>query len=765
MQASRVKSWQIGVLVAYVLGGVVAGLLAVRQRRHHRVAAPARPVERAEIAGRVIDRQGRPVVGALVRVQAEAPSNHGAPTKVGGAEGPLSSETRADGNGAFRLAAARGEARLTVEAAGFQTLELRHLRAPAEGLEVALARTLGLEGVVRAAGRPAPETLVEIAGPGGRKETHAGPDGAFSFPSLPEGTYALRAGRDDEAAYLEQVQVAGGARSGVLAVELKPAARVEGRVRDGAGQPVVTATVTLVEAPFGPLGRTAHTGLDGAFAFRGVAPGAYLLSARADGHYGGAARPVEVGKSGVTRAELTLLRGAVIEGLVVDERGRPVAGASLEVAGEALDGAPIAVTAAQATVADPAGRLEASGELGILRGPIPFPPAAPLPLTPSTVGTATAGGFISDKRGAFRLSGLPPGRLVVTAAHPAYARAASEPLEARPGATLSTRITLRSGQSVRGRVVDDRGAPVPGAELAADGNVLTVSDAKGEFTLEHVTGPLSLEARAPGYVTARRTVAPDESAPIELQLAHAEGRLAGVVVDDRGTPLSGARVEAQAATAPPKTTVTDRAGAFRLDGLAAGPYRVIVRHSDYAPLVSDGVSPGDDARLQLTVGAGLEGEVRDARTGGVPAGCRVELELAGERRPLALKSGRFEATGLQPGAGLLRASAPGYVAVARTVELPAGERPREITLREITVELQRGGAVFGEVRDDRGDPVAGAGVTAAGQVVRTDARGEYRLEGLPAGTVQVRAESAGRRAVEEAGLRADEDTRIDLRLP
>lgn len=69
------------------------------------------------------------------------------------------------------------------------------------------------------------------------------------------------------------------------------------------------------------------------------------------------------------------------------------------------------------------------------------------------------------------------------------------------------------------------------------------------------------------------------------------------------------------------------------------------------------------------------------------------------------------------------------------------------------VAQQAGGAIGGRVTDAAGEPLAGARVSAeagAGrtQVGTTDARGEYRLPDLPAGTYTVRVEKPGFRAVE-----------------
>jgi hypothetical protein len=113
---------------------------------------------------------------------------------------------------------------------------------------------------------------------------------------------------------------------------------------------------------------------------------------------------------------------------------------------------------------------------------------------------------------------------------------------------------------------------------------------------------------------------------------------------------------------------------------------------------------------------------------------------------------------------VLRASAPGYVARAHPVELVPGERPREVSLRDVEIALERGGSVAGRVRTDRGDPATGASVTVAGQTTRADAAGEFHVSGVPPTEHEVRAERAGHRATARASVRADEETWVELEL-
>jgi protocatechuate 3,4-dioxygenase beta subunit len=677
------------------------------------------------------------------------------------------------------------------EAAGFAAVELRGVEPPQAGLELTLARTLALDGLVRSHGRPAADVEVTVGGPGGLQTLKSGPDGAFTVASLAEGRYAVRAGREGEAAFLDGVVVAADADggSGVLLLELQPATTLTARVRDRDGRVIAGAEVTLTEADGTPLPRTQLSDDAGLARFVAVLPGSYAVDARAEGYYPAAPRAERVAKTAAV-VELRLERGAVISGRVLDERAQPVAGAEVEVAGESLDGTPIAVTASTANAALSesqsaalSGQLEAAGELGILRGKIPFPPlGAPAPALAAPGSSqptpSTAKMFVTDGSGNFRVIGLPAGKLVVAASHPDFARGAAEPLTLLAGGEAQVTVVLNRGVRIAGRVSDDRGGPIVGAEVSGDdGATLAMTDGHGEFELAHVARALTLTAHAAGYLPASRAVSPSERGPFDLTLRRAEGRLAGDVVDERGAPVAAARVEVATPGPPPSPRAkapaarwftTDSGGRFVAEGLGPGPFHVAVSHADFAAGAFDGVPAGDAAHFVLLPGGGLDGDVRDARSGAVPAGARVELTAAGGKpRSLTLVSGLFSANAVPPGAALLTAGAPGYVAWSRSIDIVAGERLHDITVRDLRIELERGGSVSGRLRDDRGDPLAGVVVTVAPAVGprvvgRTDRDGQFRIDGVAAGRVHVSAEPTGAAAAEDLDVRADDESRVEL---
>ena len=185
------RTW-VAVAVAVALALAVGGTLLMMHGRRVTARASDAGVAaggRWAVAGRVVDRLGRPIAGA--RLSAWPAAGDGGAAVVASSDG--------DGRYVLRLGGG-AVARLRVEADGFVTEELGDVVPPQAGLEVTLARRLALEGVVRAHGQPAADAEVTIAGASGTRTAKSGPDGAFSFGGLAEGRYALRAVRGGEAA-------------------------------------------------------------------------------------------------------------------------------------------------------------------------------------------------------------------------------------------------------------------------------------------------------------------------------------------------------------------------------------------------------------------------------------------------------------------------------------------------------------------------------------------------------------------------------------
>jgi Carboxypeptidase regulatory-like domain len=186
-------------------------------------------------------------------------------------------------------------------------------------------------------------------------------------------------------------------------------------------------------------------------------------------------------------------------------------------------------------------------------------------------------------------------------------------------------IIFDSGFRVAGRVVDEAGAPIPGAtvEVSAASDVL--SDDAGRFLVKDVAPDpadtvVQATARAPWRVraTADVIVPRDVTAlpSVELRLA-GSGRIEGRLLQSDGAPAVMARVDAgflmDAGTDSQATsnldTSTDEHGAFAIDHVPAGRY--LVRAGGKVPhLISMAYSleSGGGGGISLTTGEFQQGE-------------------------------------------------------------------------------------------------------------------------------------------------------------
>lgn len=257
---------------------------------------------------------------------------------------------------------------------------------------------------------------------------------------------------------------------------------------------------------------------------------------------------------------------------------------------------------------------------------------------------------IADETGAFRIEGVPGGRLVVLASHDThylkalYAgspnpvqnydpnRVVTSPpaltrLMPRNGATLEIDIALEPGLAIEGSVIGPDGAPVADAEVRVknlnpsqrmqhwgvsawsgiDEGVR--SDAQGHFTLAALPPGRSYElfAKKDGFAARYSKPIPLESeqpAPhVTLTLvqgATVRGRVLGA--DDKG--LSGANVhiwgQNQVLAGGRTNATTDAEGRFEVTGLAAGDYQFWIQQAGFG----SGTSQGHIKNLE-------EGEVRE----------------------------------------------------------------------------------------------------------------------------------------------------------
>lgn len=425
-------------------------------------------------------------------------------------------------------------------------------------------------------------------------------NGRFVLGQLdPELKFSLRA-RTPEAVTEGMATVAAADSKGPvkIAVSKQNVFRVRGNVVDDAGRGVPEATVSLqwtrevlVEQRARP-GRV-RAGDDGAVVFPQLAGAAYQSSqlepfaADAAGRFESPALwprdsyQATVSAPGYAPLETSSVKGTpggvhdfgnlvlrrndlVVSGIVVDENGRAVPDAEIEV-----------VTPPGPAKASM--RSDAQGRFSITN----VDAAIPLPLRARTADAATSGATVVlppdfDKpvklllsaRNAFRLRG----KVVDRQGKPTPSASVAVVWHHR-GPDERAQFALAGGRRILGRGTPALNQVVP----AADGDFETPALWPDEN--------YHLLASAPGYVPAESAVVYGTAGEVTLieplVLSRNDLKLAGRVVDSAGRPLEGATVLNSGDADQRLVSITDADGRFALEGLYEGSVHLLARLSGY----------------------------------------------------------------------------------------------------------------------------------------------------------------------------------------
>jgi len=333
------------------------------------------------------------------------------------------------------------------------------------------------------------------------------------------------------------------------------------------------------------------------------------------------------------------------------------------------------------------------------------------------------------------------------------------------------KIVLGKARALTGRVVDESGRPVAGAEvrvrlglirhqcyysLAWDTGpdwLTTRTDAGGRYVFSQIAERASvfLVFSAPGY--ARMQVPGDIFAPetalrvdeaVKQVVLPREATLRGKVIEKAtGRPVGGVKLVAdhrakQGPRSPTVATVTGEDGTFAIGGLLEGDYRVRVAGRTKMPewvaapiMAKATAAPAAGAAvMEVVKGAVIEVAVTDKRTGRPIAGAAVEIlpEQPGlQRADSVTGSDGIGRARVMPGKYAMNSiDAPRYVRenTHQPVEVGEGQTRR--------LEARLNGLVLveGTILDEAGGPVEGARVSLVhgGRIGdTTDAAGRFAI--------------------------------------
>lgn len=624
-------------------------------------------------------------------------------------------------------------------AAVFGVVLNRRDRSPVPALDVFLeseAREPGAGGVVEIA------TVKRVVAAAG--------DGGFAFESVPAGRYALfAAGPGFAAAAAVTLDLDAGETRRRVVVEVVPAAAVNGTVVDGAGYPVPQATVTakplLSLAPRSDSSgeRAAAAVTDDAGRFRievdPIARACDLVAERA-GFLPGFAGDVAVNELEETRGVvIELLRGGIVRGTLTSEDGAPVKGAAVSLGVEGDGGT----------------AFETDAELGRR------------PAVAARLETRT------DAAGDFVFETVPAGRRPLGVEAEGFLPRVRDYVKIEEGVEHApVAIVLDPGLSIRGRVSDDTGVPVPGANVLATpvriGAARSASsDESGRFVVPGLEdGSHVLDVAAEGLCPASvaRVKAGDENVSVTLRR---RATIVGRVRRPDGRPhterfaVTAARGDSDSADA--SFTGTDPDGRFSL--LSAPSGKAVVRASaagfgDSAPfpVLVDPGGTSPEIVLDLRELGAITGQVVRAAGGWPIEGAIVRLGTEDEEaRPGAVRffpeitattgaDGAFTLGAVQPGRQAITVRHPDFPErVVKNVDVAPGEPATAVSVR-----MEEGGGVRGTVLRADGLPEEGARIVLASLALEpdrsavTDSTGAYEVRGLRAGFhVLLKAASPG----------------------
>ena len=491
------------------------------------------------------------------------------------------------------------------------------------------------------------------------------------------------------------------------------------------------------EAVSDDKGRFEITGLQagGYLLMKETGPGDYMVSVVED--------MVDVRLKDSERKEGILLRtrkGGMVSGAITNERGSPVAGASVTIdtaRNESFQGIKAAYS-----------RVDA--------------------------GTQT------DASGQYTFRGVKVGKGCAIAVHADGYMPIRSPEFSLTGAGASKRVDLRlsRGSTITGWVEDREGNHKPGMELTLEPDyegrthldtimLMAVgrrvsgakSDADGRFRLDGLpAGKYHLFAggiyRSPyGLLGGGTCVEVDGSQGVEdvvvraYSLGLGEHAIAGHVSSAEGAPIAGAQIDL-VVELPSKLYYmhTDENGMFFVDGLAPGKFPLLATAAGYAQSLVFPV-PLDEPDLAITLqrNAAIRGRVLELDGGRPLAGATVTIAkhdrpertlssdidylvdrfdgiretIVGAERATTDGNGAFELGGIEPGHLRLKAERTGYAAsFGDELLIEPGQ-----DVGDAMIFMGRGATVEGVVLSTSREPVGGASILVIESAVAQEGPG------------------------------------------
>lgn len=494
-----------------------------------------------------------------------------------------------------------------------------------------------------------------------------------------------------------------------------------GTVLDEKNRPIEGALVALIPRAHGEEPKTGASDANGRFEVVLPGSGAFRVEAYAPGCV-----PFKAGDVDPTKPLTIVLKrgGETIAGVVRD-------GATLD----PLEGAIV-----ETRTGEYSARVSAEPRLGLVDA-------------------------VSDERGEFRLEGLAKTSYTVSASAPGYGRTTK--MNVAPEAAVE--FYLFPGSGVYGRLLDEKGEPVEGALVSAEGGDRSFprsaqrSDAEGRFAVLGLEpGEYRLFVRHDDFAPAAHEVEVTKDSDTELELVLTPGvTLTGRLLNENDDPVAG-KVSLRsldgfgvsALIRARMTAESDAEGFFSLASVPTGDHTLLAEARGYGSknvedLVSGKTKEEDLGDIVVEIGLSISGRVLDENGNPVVSAvvsaaqpARGTMSSAGDLFVVANadEEGRFVLAGLSPGAHHLTASAPGFGNSERVMAEPGASN--------VTLTLQLTGSIRGTAVDPEGRPVTSFQATARSSERRgigwtsvQDGEGAFVLDDVAAGEYAVEIDS------------------------
>jgi hypothetical protein len=491
-----------------------------------------------------------------------------------------------DARGEFHIGGlSRGFWMVEALAPGRAPTRLRDVIVPHQDLRIDMESAATIEGFVLRDGKPVANAEVTVVGRADPVVVRSGPEGGYAAEVSP-GTHHVFAQLGAESGSAKApVVVASGATAKRVDITLGPSASIAGKVRSSAG-PVEGATVEATPHRANGSAARAVTKPEGDYEVQGLPPGIYDVAVTAPGGGNDEIRGITVRSGERFPLDVLLPDRSAVEGIVTDSSGSPVGGVIVMVADR--------------------GGFRGGG------GP------------PGFGGGGSGSGTITDGSGHYRVEGLSPGRVIVSARRDASSPPSTQIVAMAEGQTVHADLTLVDGGLITGFVRDTQGNPVPGANVLIVnplGQPPTQADGSGMYLLPLQPGTYGLSALPRGAGMGMRFTGPPQIlATVRIAVGqHVDQDIvlpgdprpfvSGQVLEPDSTPSPDAVVRVSGnGTSSTQMTTADGSGSFSVQVSPDVPTEVNARNGGRIGSATIGVGDATVV-VQLQAAASLNGQL------------------------------------------------------------------------------------------------------------------------------------------------------------